>query len=79
MADELSEVEVVEPGEAEGGGFAGDPFAPPRLVGVALAGAIASLILYSLWVQIEPEKREKLKESVVGAVKAQVRNWSQEE
>ena len=55
---------------------AGDPFSPPKLVGVALLGAVASLFIYSLWVQLDPDRKDQLKESLVGAVKSQVRNWS---
>ena len=75
-------VERVKPEEIvldEGVGESGDePFAPLKLFGVAVAGAVTALAAYYAWVQMEPEKRAALTESLMSAARSQVRHWGEE-
>ncbi len=68
-----SEVEVLDLDD-EGGP---DPFSPERLIGVAVLGAVSSLLLYYLFNQLDPERRESIKEGIVASVKGQVRRWGE--
>lgn len=62
-----SEVEVIELDEDMG-----DPYAPEKLVGVALAGALGSILVYYLFHQLESDKRRQVKDGVVSLVKKQL-------
>ena len=63
--------------EDEAGCCGGDPFSPTKLVGVAVGGALVALAAYDAYVQMEPDKREALRESMKSLVRAQVRRWSE--
>ncbi len=54
-----------------------DPFSPVKLMGVAVAGAVAALAAYYAWTQLDPEKRAALKDSIVSAARSQVRHWGE--
>ncbi len=74
--DEVMERADLEVIELDDNGV--DPYTPEKLAGVALLGAVGSLLLYYLYNQLDGEKRERLRESLVTAVKSQVRQWSEE-
>ncbi len=67
--DEIVLPDPGEPGE--------DPFSPVKLMGVAVAGAVAALAAYYAWTQLEPEKRTALKDSILSAARSQVRHWTE--
>lgn len=56
-----------------------DPFSPAKLMGVALAGAVAALAAYYAWTQLDPDKRAALKDSILSAARSQVRHWGEGE
>lgn len=56
-----------------------DPYTPGKLAGVALAGALGSLLLYAAYVQLDPSSRERLKSGLLAAVKGQLRRIGEED
>ncbi len=54
-----------------------DPFSPERLVGVAVLGAVSSLLIYYMFNQLDPERRESIKDGIMATVKNQVRRWGE--
>lgn len=60
-------------------GCCDDPFAPVKLLGVALAGALGALAAWYAWNQLDPEKRDNLKDSLIMAARSQVRHWGEDE
>lgn len=67
------EVEILDLDDEHGS----DPFSPERLVGVAVLGAVSSLLLYYLFNQLDAERRESIKEGVMATLKSQVRRWGE--
>jgi hypothetical protein len=49
------------------------PFSPEKLLGVGVAGAISSLILYYFYHQLSPGTRTAVKENIAAVVKAQLK------
>lgn len=49
------------------------PFTIEKMVGVGLAGAVASLVMYYFYHQLNKETRKLLKENLVVAVKSQLK------
>ncbi len=77
MSDFAEQVhEIVRDDEA---GCCEDPFAPVKLLGVALAGALGALAAWYAWNQLDPEKRDTLKDSLIMAARSQVRHWGEDE
>lgn len=76
---EMAERDLADEGilEGEGGCCGGDPFSPAKLLGVAAGGALVALAAYYAYVQMEPDKREALRDSVKSLVRAQIRRWSE--
>lgn len=72
QAMERSELEVIELDEE-----LEDAFAPEKLLGVAVLGAVSSLLVYYLYQQLDSEKKHALKDNLVAAVKGQVTKWSE--
>lgn len=68
-----NDVEVLDLDEEHGS----DPFSPERLVGVAVLGAVSSLLLYYLFNQLDPDRRESIKEGMMSTLKSQVRRWGE--
>jgi hypothetical protein len=48
-----------------------------KLLGVALLGALGSVILFYIYQQLPAETKSTVKENVIGAVKAQLAKLSQ--
>lgn len=69
---ERSQVEEIVLGE---GDWDDDPFTPTKLMGVAVAGALGALVIYYLYSQLDPDKRESLKEGLMSAARSQMRRW----
>jgi len=63
--------------EDDGSGWGDDPFTPAKLVGVAVAGALVALAAYYAYAQLDPEKRETLKDSLMAMARSQVRRWTE--
>ncbi|MBI3926682.1 MAG: hypothetical protein HY319_14160 [Armatimonadetes bacterium] len=68
-----SDVEVIE---LDGDG--NDPYSIEKVLGVAIVGALGSLLVYYLFNQLDADKRDKLKDNVVNVVKGQLRQWGEE-
>ncbi|MEW6281838.1 MAG: hypothetical protein AB1758_24745 [Candidatus Eremiobacterota bacterium] len=68
-----TEVEVLELDEE----LEGDPYAPEKLVGVAVLGALGSLLLYYLFHQLDSDRKEAVKSNVLATLKNQVRRWGE--
>lgn len=54
-----------------------DAFTPEKLAGVAVLGALGSLLLYYLYNQLDKEKRDSLRESLMSLARGQVRQWGE--
>jgi hypothetical protein len=51
------------------------PFSFPKVLGVALLGAVGSLAAYYIYNQMETDTRNKLRTGAIDAVKGQVRSF----
>lgn len=66
--DDILEIEpVIDDG--------GDPYSPTRLLGVAFAGALASLGAYYLYHQLDNEKKDRLKDKASTLVARQIQSF----
>ena len=66
--DERREVEVIELDEPSGS----NPYSVEKLAGVAVAGALGSLVLYYLFNQLDRDKRDRVKDNIVSLAKKQL-------
>ncbi len=73
-AIDRNEVEVIELDEEND-----DPYAPEKLAGVALVGAIGGLLAYYLFHQLDPDKKQAVKDSVTSVVKNQLAKLGESE
>lgn len=65
---ERGEVEVIELDEPSNS----DPYTIEKLAGVAVAGALGSLLVYYLFNQLDRDKRERVKDNLMSLAKKQL-------
>ncbi len=70
MAEEMPEIFVCEEKKVD--------LPVEKLLGVALLGAIGSLMLFYLYQHLSEENKKLVKENIVDAVKAQMAKFSQQ-
>lgn len=49
-----------------------NPYSPNKLVGVAVAGAVGSLMLYFVYNQLDAERKEQLRNMALSSVKSKL-------